>query len=219
MHYKAIFLNLILEGKNMENHKIYQIFYNSITKISKDPGFIDMDNTLNLRPDWSEYWPIRNFLSKETLNSNYYYGFFSPKFKEKTGLDSSAVQDILTTLKRRSPLSEILLRPTLVQGDSAIEDIKNAIIELQSHNCDIIILARGGGSIEDLWAFNSELVARTIANCSIPIIAGIGHETDFTIADFVADHRAATPTAAAELATSITISDFIQFIDKNLVVY
>jgi len=79
----------------MENHKIYQIFYNSITRISKDPGFEDMDNTLNLRPDWSEYWPIRNFLSKETLNSNYYYGFFSPKFKEKTGLDSSAVQDIL----------------------------------------------------------------------------------------------------------------------------
>ena len=142
-----------------------------------------------------------------------------PVFAKNIGIITSptgaAVQDILTTLKRRSPLSEILLRPTLVQGDSAIEDIKNAIIELQSHNCDIIILARGGGSIEDLWAFNSELVARTIANCSIPIIAGIGHETDFTIADFVADHRAATPTAAAELATSITISDFIQFIDNT----
>ena len=142
-----------------------------------------------------------------------------PVFAKNIGIITSptgaAVQDILTTLKRRSPLSEILLRPTLVQGDSAIEDIKNAIIELQSHNCDIIILARGGGSIEDLWAFNSELVARTIANCSIPIIAGIGHETDFTIADFVADHRAATPTAAAELATSITISDFIHFIDNT----
>jgi exodeoxyribonuclease VII large subunit len=142
-----------------------------------------------------------------------------PVFAKNIGIITSptgaAVQDILTTLKRRSPLSEILLRPTLVQGDSAIEDIKNAIIELQSHNCDIIILARGGGSIEDLWAFNSEVVARTIANCSIPIIAGIGHETDFTIADFVADHRAATPTAAAELATSITISDFIHFIDNT----
>lgn len=142
-----------------------------------------------------------------------------PVFAKNIGIITSptgaAVQDILTTLKRRSPLSEILLRPTLVQGDSAIEDIKNAIIELQSHNCDIIILARGGGSIEDLWAFNSELVARAIANCSIPIIAGIGHETDFTIADFVADHRAATPTAAAELATSITISDFIHFIDNT----
>ena len=79
----------------MQDYKIYQIFYNSITRNSKDPGYKDMDNTLNLRPDWSEYWPIRNFLNKEILNPDCYYGFFSPKFKEKTGLDSLFIQNEL----------------------------------------------------------------------------------------------------------------------------
>lgn len=95
MRKKLITLNFISKDEKMQDHKIYQIFYNSTTRNSKDPGFRDMDNTLNLRPDWSEYWPIRNFLSKEPLNPDCYYGFFSPKFKEKTGLDSFTVQNEL----------------------------------------------------------------------------------------------------------------------------
>ena len=138
-----------------------------------------------------------------------------PVFPRKIGIATSptgaAVQDMLTTLKRRNPMADIVLRPTIVQGDAAIQDIVKAIHDLEEEQCDVIIIGRGGGSIEDLWAFNAEEVAYAIFQSSIPIVSGVGHETDFTIADFVADIRAATPTAAAELVTKLTMSDLSDF--------
>lgn len=119
-----------------------------------------------------------------------------------TSPDAAALRDVLTTLKRRMPGIPIVIYPTPVQGKGAAELIASAINTAnQRAECDVLIICRGGGSIEDLWQFNEESVARAIANCSIPTISGVGHETDFTICDFVADMRAATPTAAAELAT------------------
>jgi exodeoxyribonuclease VII large subunit len=130
-----------------------------------------------------------------------------PRFPRTIGVVTSqtgaAIRDVLATLARRMPACEVVLRPTLVQGEGAAEDIAQAIHELnQSHRNvpDVLIVGRGGGSIEDLWAFNTEIVAEAIVQSRIPIISAVGHEIDFTIADFVADVRAATPTAAAELA-------------------
>ncbi len=119
-----------------------------------------------------------------------------------TSPTGAALQDMLNTLRRRYPLVEVVLAPTPVQGDDAPVRIIAALHELvRIASPDVIILARGGGSIEDLWAFNDERVARAIASSPVPVITGVGHETDFTIADFVSDVRAPTPTAAAELAT------------------
>lgn len=118
-----------------------------------------------------------------------------------TSADAAALRDVLTTLKRRMPNIPVVIYPTPVQGKGAAELIANAIHTAnQRAECDVLIICRGGGSIEDLWQFNEEIVARAIAQSHIPTISGVGHETDFTIADFVADVRAATPTAAAELA-------------------
>ncbi|MGZ8257954.1 MAG: exodeoxyribonuclease VII large subunit, partial [Methylotenera sp.] len=119
-----------------------------------------------------------------------------------TSPDAAALRDVLTTLKRRMPSIPIVIYPVPVQGRGAAALIANAIQQAgQRAECDVLIICRGGGSIEDLWQFNEEIVARAIAECAIPTISGVGHETDFTICDFVADIRAATPTAAAELAT------------------
>jgi exodeoxyribonuclease VII large subunit len=140
-------------------------------------------------------------------------GLFDPERKrpipprpQRIGIVTSptgaALQDILNTLKRRYPLVEVVLAPTSVQGEEAPQGIIKALQDVvRIANPEVIILARGGGSIEDLWAFNDEQVARTIASSPVPIITGVGHETDFTIADFVSDLRAPTPTAAAELAS------------------
>ncbi|MBS3953949.1 MAG: exodeoxyribonuclease VII large subunit [Methylomicrobium sp.] len=118
-----------------------------------------------------------------------------------TSPTGAAIRDVLTVLKRRFPAIPVVIYPTVVQGENAKYEITKAInTAAASGHCDVIILARGGGSLEDLWAFNEEIVARAIFACPIPIIAGIGHEIDFTIADFVADLRAATPSAAAEHA-------------------
>jgi exodeoxyribonuclease VII large subunit len=119
-----------------------------------------------------------------------------------TSLDAAALRDVLTTLKRRMPSIPVIIYPTPVQGEGAAEKITAAIRAAGTRNeCDVIILCRGGGSIEDLWQFNQEIVAREIAACPIPVVCGVGHETDFTIADFVADRRAPTPTAAAEMVS------------------
>ncbi|WP_223066546.1 exodeoxyribonuclease VII large subunit [Paenibacillus caui] len=128
-----------------------------------------------------------------------------PKFPRSIGLVTSptgaAVRDIMITLQRRYPQAHIVLYPVLVQGKGAAPSIVKAIRELNIMNeADVLIVGRGGGSLEELWAFNEEMVARAIYESVIPIISAVGHETDFTIADFVADLRAATPTAAAELA-------------------
>ncbi|HSH98010.1 MAG: exodeoxyribonuclease VII large subunit [Methylophilaceae bacterium] len=119
-----------------------------------------------------------------------------------TSADAAALRDVLSTLKRRMPSIPVILYPTPVQGKGAANLIAAAIDKASKRaECDVLILCRGGGSIEDLWQFNEEIVARAIHACKIPIISGVGHETDFTIADFAADYRAPTPTAAAELAT------------------
>lgn len=119
-----------------------------------------------------------------------------------TSSTGAALQDILTTLNRRFPLARVFLYACEVQGKTASLQLVNAIKQANyDKHCEVLILARGGGSLEDLWAFNDELLALTISKSSIPIVSGVGHETDFTIADFVADFRAATPTAAAEAVT------------------
>lgn len=119
-----------------------------------------------------------------------------------TSPDAAALRDVLTTLKRRMPSIPVIIYPTPVQGKGAAILIADAIqLANERAECDVLIICRGGGSIEDLWQFNEEIVARAIAECTMPTISGVGHETDFTICDFVADIRAATPTAAAELVT------------------
>ena len=138
-------------------------------------------------------------------------GLFRDEYKKKipyipnrigviTAPTGAAIRDIISTIKRRWPLSEVILFPSLVQGDLAKEDIVKQIKRAEDYNLDTLIVGRGGGSIEDLWAFNEEIVARAIFDCSIPVISAVGHEIDFTIADFVADMRAPTPTGAAEMA-------------------
>lgn len=127
-----------------------------------------------------------------------------PKVPKKIGIvtasSGAAIKDILTTIKRRFPICETILFPSLVQGSGAASDIVKKIEIANTYDLDTLIIGRGGGSIEDLWPFNEEIVARAIYNSKIPIISAVGHEIDFTIADFVADLRAPTPTAAAELA-------------------
>ena len=127
-----------------------------------------------------------------------------PKVPKKIGIvtasTGAAIRDILTTIKRRYPICETILFPSLVQGADAAKDIVKKIEIANTYDIDTLIVGRGGGSIEDLWPFNEEIVARAIYNSRVPVISAVGHEIDFTIADFVADLRAPTPTAAAELA-------------------
>ncbi|MEB1806540.1 MAG: exodeoxyribonuclease VII large subunit [Bacillaceae bacterium] len=151
-------------------------------------------------------------------------GLFSPHLKKSlpnyamriavaTSPTGAAIRDIITTIKRRFPIANITILPVLVQGEGAAPSIVKAIRQANAVNMfDVLIIGRGGGSIEELWAFNEEAVARAIYESKVPIISAVGHETDFTIADFVADIRAATPTAAAELAVP-ELKELVKAID------
>lgn len=152
---------------------------------------------------WQEFERLRAKLDAE--------GLFAPEHKRPlppfpqtigvvTSREGAVFHDICNILRRRYPIVQVLLAPTLVQGANAASMIASAIQTINDFDIDVLIVARGGGSIEDLWAFNEEIVARAIYNSRVPVISAVGHETDFTIADFVADVRAPTPSAAAELA-------------------
>lgn len=130
-----------------------------------------------------------------------------------TASTGAAIRDILSTIKRRYPICETILFPCLVQGDMAAPDIVKNIKKAEDYNLDVLIIGRGGGSIEDMWPFNEEIVARAIYDCTIPTISAVGHEIDFTISDFVSDLRAPTPTGAAELAVPNLI-DLQKHIDQ-----
>lgn len=149
-------------------------------------------------------------------------GMFAPEYKQKipkyirrlgvvTAPTGAAVRDIINITKRRNSFVQIILYPALVQGEGAAESIVKGIHALEAEKVDVMIVGRGGGSMEDLWAFNEEAVARAVFDCSVPVISAVGHETDTTIIDFVADLRAPTPSAAAELA----VYDFMEM-KKNL---
>ena len=208
-----------------ENSKINAVFFNATGKLLFDPK--DGDSVLvrgriNVYPVSGSYQIVVSEIKLDGIGNLYVLyeelkkklaaeGLFDlehkkkiPRFPEKIGVitakEGAAVRDIITTINRRYPLCEIYLFPSLVQGEGAKENIVRMIKKANETDMDVIILGRGGGSIEDLWAFNEEIVAREIYNSRIPIISAVGHEIDYTIADFVADLRAPTPTAAAELA-------------------
>ena len=143
-----------------------------------------------------------------------------PQFSKRIGVVTSrsgaVIRDIITTVSRRFPGVDILLYPTKVQGEGSAEEIARNITRAnQRDDLDLLIIGRGGGSIEDLWAFNEEIVVRAIFESRLPIISSVGHETDVTLADFVADRRAATPTAAAELATPVTKLDLLAHLQNQ----
>ena len=167
---------------------------------------MELDGIGNL---YIEYEKLKKKLASEGLfDTRYKKGI--PKYPKKIGIitasTGAAIKDILSTIKRRYPICETILFPCLVQGKSAAPDIVRQLKVADTYNLDVIICGRGGGSIEDLWAFNEEIVARTIFESHTPIISAVGHEIDFTIADYVADLRAPTPTGAAEMAVP-TLSD------------
>lgn len=159
---------------------------------------------------------LKQDLSKEGLFDQKYKKPI-PKIPNRVGVvtasTGAAIKDILSTIKRRYPICEVILFPSLVQGDQAAPDIVKNIKKAEEYDLDVLIVGRGGGSIEDLWPFNEEIVARAIFDCTIPVISAVGHEIDFTIADYVADLRAPTPTGAAEMAVP-NISDLINNIDN-----
>lgn len=140
-----------------------------------------------------------------------------PKYPHRIGIvtapTGAAIKDILSTIKRRYPICETIIFPCLVQGELAKDDIVKAINEAEKYDLDVLIVGRGGGSYEDLWAFNEKIVAYAIYNCTIPVISAVGHEIDFTIADFVADLRAPTPTGAAEMAVP-NMTDLFTFLEQ-----
>lgn len=170
-------------------------------------------NLLRLRGEgqlYQEFIRLKALLEAE--------GLFDPQRKRQipplpavigivTSQSGAALRDMLNVIRRRLPLARVVLAPTLVQGDQAPASIVEALRSINLAAPDVILLARGGGSIEDLWAFNDERVVRAVAVSTVPLICGVGHETDFTLSDFAADLRAPTPTAAAELATSFTVQD------------
>ena len=184
-------MKVLVSGKVSvyESGGTYQIYVNEMME----------DGLGNL---YLEFEKLKKKLEQEGLFKKEYKKPI-PKFPTKIGIitapTGAAIKDILSTIKRRFPICETILFPSLVQGADAKDDIVRNIRLANTYDLDVIILGRGGGSIEDLWAFNEECVARAIFDSTIPIISGVGHEIDFTISDFVADLRAPTPTGAAEL--------------------
>lgn len=185
-------MNVLVTGRISvyEANGAYQIYVESM----------EVDGIGNL---YLEYEKLKKQLQSEGLFDSKYKKPI-PKYPKKIGIitasTGAAIRDILSTIKRRYPICETILFPSLVQGELAKDSIVKQIKKAQEYDLDVIICGRGGGSIEDLWAFNEEVVARAIFASKIPIISAVGHEVDVTIADFVADLRAPTPTGAAEMA-------------------
>ena len=166
-----------------------------------------------------QFEQLKNKLAEEGLFQERFKQSL-PQFSKKIGVVTSrsgaVIQDIITTVSRRFPGVEIVLYPTKVQGEGAAKEIARNITRANERDdLDVLIIGRGGGSIEDLWAFNEEIVVRAIFESRLPIISSVGHETDVTLADFVADKRAATPTAAAELATPVTKLDLLTYLQNQ----
>ena len=185
-------MKVLIEGK-IEVYKkngVYQLY---ASEISKD-GIGDLHR---------KYEELKEKLNKEGLFDQAHKKKI-PNFPKRIGVvtaaNGAAIRDIIITIKRRWPLCDVILFPSLVQGENAAQNIVYQINNADKFDLDTLIVGRGGGSIEDLWSFNEEIVARAIYNCKTPVISAVGHEIDYTIADFVADLRAATPTAAAEIA-------------------
>ena len=185
-------MNVLVEGRIgvYEASGAYQVYVEKMVE----------DGIGNL---YLEYEKLKKKLEQEGL-FNEDHKLPIPKYPKTIGIitapTGAAVRDIISTIKRRYPLCQTILFPTLVQGELAKDNIVKQLNKAQEYDLDLIICGRGGGSIEDLWAFNEECVARAIYECKIPIISAVGHEPDFTIADYVADLRAPTPTGAAEMA-------------------
>ena len=198
-------MNVLIEGRIScyPAQGTYQIYVDKM----------EMDGLGNL---YLEFEKLKKKLSEEGLFDDKYKKPI-PKYPSKIGIvtasTGAAIKDILSTIKRRYPICETILFPSLVQGAGAAPDIVKQIREAQAYDIDVLIVGRGGGSIEDLWAFNEEIVARAIFESEVPVISAVGHEVDFTIADYVADLRAPTPTGAAEMAVPV-ISEVKNNIDN-----
>ena len=198
-------MKVLVTGKIsvFESSGAYQIYVNEMLE----------DGVGNL---YIAYEQLKKKLEEEGLFDSKYKKRI-PKIPSKVGVvtapTGAAIKDIISTIKRRWPLTEVYLFPSLVQGEEAKEDIVRQIRRADQYGLDTLIVGRGGGSIEDLWAFNEEIVARAIFECHTPVISAVGHEVDFTIADFVADLRAPTPTGAAEMAVP-QVSDVSNYLDQ-----
>ena len=207
-------MNVIIKGKIevYERDGKYQLYANSMT----EDGIGDLHIAFE---------QLKKKLEKEGLFDETHKKEI-PKYPQRIGVvtaqTGAAIKDIITTIERRYPYCEVLVFSTLVQGDMAAGQIVRQIRHAQQYDIDTLIVGRGGGSIEDLWPFNEEIVAREIYACRIPVISAVGHQIDITISDYVADKRAATPTAAAEIAVPETrevrykISQLSQRVNKSI---
>ena len=206
-----------------ENTRINAVWFGAKTKNFEDGDTVLIKSKINYYFPRGEHNLLVIDMKKDRIGELYQKflelkeklekeGLFLPQYKKQipsfcqniavvTAKTGAAVQDITRTIHRRFPIAKIKIYSTLVQGDNSVQDIVKNIKLADDESNDVIILGRGGGSIEDLWSFNTEEVIRAIFNCKTPIVTGIGHETDTTLADFVSDKRASTPTAAAELVT------------------
>ena len=206
-----------------ENTRINAVWFGAKTKNFEDGDTVLIKSKINYYFPRGEHNLLVIDMKKDRIGELYQKflelkeklekeGLFLPQYKKQipsfcqniavvTAKTGAAVQDITRTIQRRFPIAKIKIYSTLVQGDNSGQDIVKNIKLADDDSNDVIILGRGGGSIEDLWSFNTEEVIRAIFNCKTPIVTGIGHETDTTLADFVSDKRASTPTAAAELVT------------------